>query len=137
MAGGPKRLPFTVPPLVFSALKLVRRLQGQDGDVAGEEVPATPKKLFQLMNQIIEALSIVPSPELALRLYLQCAEIESETVEAVLQSTSPSLHCKSSSQQWRRGRLEAWADDTEADDGGGCDGAGVIEEREGDGEKRQ
>ncbi|KAK6115189.1 hypothetical protein DH2020_007458 [Rehmannia glutinosa] len=73
-AGGSKRLPFTVPPLVFSALKLVRKLQGQDGDVAGEEVPATPKKIFQLLNQIIEALSVVPSPELALRLYLQCAE---------------------------------------------------------------
>ncbi|KAI5655956.1 hypothetical protein M9H77_24749 [Catharanthus roseus] len=74
MAGGSKRLPFTVPPLVFSALKLVRRLQSQDGDVAGEEVPATPKKIFQLLNQTIEALSSVPSPELALRLYLQCAE---------------------------------------------------------------
>ncbi|CAA3031232.1 vacuolar sorting-associated 35B-like isoform X1 [Olea europaea subsp. europaea] len=74
MAGGPKRLPFTVPPLVFSALKLVRKLLGQDGDVAGEEAPANPKKIFQLLNQIIEALSIVPSPELALRLYLQCAE---------------------------------------------------------------
>ncbi|KAK4429405.1 Vacuolar protein sorting-associated protein 35B [Sesamum alatum] len=74
MTGGPKRLSFTVPPLVFSALKLVRRLQGQDGDVAGEEVPATPRKIFQLLNQIIESLSVVPSPELALRLYLQCAE---------------------------------------------------------------
>ncbi|KAL8514765.1 hypothetical protein ACS0TY_013737 [Phlomoides rotata] len=72
--GGPKRLSFTVAPLVFSALKLVRRLQGQDGDVGGEEVPATPKKIFQLLNQIIESLSLVPSPELALRLYLQCAE---------------------------------------------------------------
>nr|XP_016497860.1 PREDICTED: vacuolar protein sorting-associated protein 35B-like [Nicotiana tabacum] len=74
MAGGPKRITFTVPPLVFSALKLVRRLQGQDGDMAGEEVPATPKKIFQLMNETIEALSSVPSSELALRLYLQCAE---------------------------------------------------------------
>ncbi|KAF5780144.1 putative vacuolar protein sorting-associated protein [Helianthus annuus] len=74
MTGGPKRLPFTVPPLVFSALKLIRRLQNQDGDVAGEEDPATPKKIFQLLNQTIEALSYVPSPELALRLYLQCAE---------------------------------------------------------------
>ncbi|KAL0360522.1 UNVERIFIED_CONTAM: Vacuolar protein sorting-associated protein 35B [Sesamum radiatum] len=55
-------------------LKLVRRLQGQDGDVAGEEVPATPRKIFQLLNQIIESLSVVPAPELALRLYLQCAE---------------------------------------------------------------
>uniref|UniRef100_A0A6N2LCX6 Vacuolar protein sorting-associated protein 35 n=1 Tax=Salix viminalis TaxID=40686 RepID=A0A6N2LCX6_SALVM len=44
MAGGPTRLPFTVPPLTFSALR------------------------------IIKALSSVPSPELALRLYLQCAE---------------------------------------------------------------
>ncbi|CAI9786528.1 unnamed protein product [Fraxinus pennsylvanica] len=78
MAGGPKRLPFTVPPLVFSALKLVRKLLGQDGDVAGEEVPATPKKIFQLLNQIIEALSVVPSPELALRLYLQCAEASND-----------------------------------------------------------
>ncbi|RVW42504.1 Vacuolar protein sorting-associated protein 35B [Vitis vinifera] len=55
-------------------LQLVRRLQGQEGDVVGEEEPATPKKIFQLLNQTIEALSSVPSPELALRLYLQCAE---------------------------------------------------------------
>ncbi|CAL0303507.1 unnamed protein product [Lupinus luteus] len=74
MIGGPRRLPFTVPSLIFSALKLVRQLQGQDGDVAGEEVPTTPKKIFQLLNEIIEALSSVSSPELALRLYLQCAE---------------------------------------------------------------
>ncbi|XP_052487038.1 vacuolar protein sorting-associated protein 35B isoform X3 [Gossypium raimondii] len=74
MAGGPKRLPFTVPSLVFSALRLVRQLQGQEGDIVGEEVPATPKKIFQLLSQMIEALSAVPSPELALRLYLQCAE---------------------------------------------------------------
>ncbi|XP_044475370.1 vacuolar protein sorting-associated protein 35B-like isoform X3 [Mangifera indica] len=74
MTGGPKRLPFTVPPLVFSALRLVRRLKSQDGDVAGEEEPATPKKIFQILSQTIEALSSVPSPELALRLYLQCAE---------------------------------------------------------------
>ncbi|CAN6314849.1 unnamed protein product [Urochloa humidicola] len=74
LLGGPKRLTFTVPSLVFSALKLVRRLQGQDGDVTGEDVPATPKKIFQILHQTIEALSCVPSPELALRLYLQCAE---------------------------------------------------------------
>ncbi|KAJ6708708.1 VACUOLAR SORTING PROTEIN 35 [Salix koriyanagi] len=73
MAGGSQRLPFTVPPLVFSALRLVRKLQGQDGNVVGEE-PATPKKIFQLLNETIEALSSVSSPELALRLYMQCAE---------------------------------------------------------------
>ncbi|KAF9686698.1 hypothetical protein SADUNF_Sadunf02G0016300 [Salix dunnii] len=73
MAGGSQRLPFTVPPLIFSALRLVRKLQGQDGNVVGEE-PVTPKKIFQLLNETIEALSSVSSPELALRLYLQCAE---------------------------------------------------------------
>lgn len=74
MAGGQKRLPFTVPPVVFSALELIRRIQGQDGEADGEEAPATPKKIFRLINQTIEALSCIPSPDLALRLYLQCAE---------------------------------------------------------------
>ncbi|KAK9284232.1 hypothetical protein L1049_023401 [Liquidambar formosana] len=79
LTGGPKRLPFTAPPLVFSALKLVRRLQGQDENVVGEEALATPKKIFQFLNQIIEALSTVPTPELALRLYLQCAEAANDS----------------------------------------------------------
>lgn len=74
MTGGQRRLPFTVPPLVFSALKLARRLQGQDGEADGEEAPASPKRIFRLMNQTVDALSSVPSPDLALRLYLQCAE---------------------------------------------------------------
>ncbi|CAD5174462.1 vacuolar protein sorting-associated protein 35B [Musa acuminata AAA Group] len=74
LLGGPKRLAFTVPPLVFSALKLLRHLRNQDGDVNGQEVSVTQKKIFQLLHQTIEALSSVPSPELALRLYLQCAE---------------------------------------------------------------
>ncbi|CAK9156977.1 unnamed protein product [Ilex paraguariensis] len=74
LTGGPKRLPFTVPPLVFNSLKLVRQLQGQEENVAQEEASATPKKVFQLLNQTIEALSVVPVPELALQLYLQCAE---------------------------------------------------------------
>lgn len=76
LTGGAKRLPFTVPPLIFSSLKLVRRLQGQDENVSEEEAETsvTPKKIFQILNQTIEALSIIPVPELALRLYLQCAE---------------------------------------------------------------
>ncbi|KAK8623275.1 hypothetical protein V6N13_118163 [Hibiscus sabdariffa] len=74
MAGGPKRLPFTVSSLVFSALRLVRQLQGLEGDIVGEDVHVTPKKIFQLLTQMIDSLSAVPSPELALRLYLQCAE---------------------------------------------------------------
>lgn len=72
LQGGPRRLSFTVPPLVFSALKLVRGLQTQEGE--GEEGPVTPKKIFQFLHQTVEALATVPAPELALRLYLQCAE---------------------------------------------------------------
>ncbi|KAK7836371.1 vacuolar protein sorting-associated protein 35b [Quercus suber] len=34
-------------------LKLIRQLQGQDGDVAGEEVLATPKKIFQILNEFL------------------------------------------------------------------------------------
>ncbi|KAK8710846.1 hypothetical protein V6N13_146155 [Hibiscus sabdariffa] len=74
LGGGPKRLPFTVPPLVFSSLKLVRQLQGQDENPFGEEESTTPKKIFLLLNQTVETLSNIPAPELALQLYLQCAE---------------------------------------------------------------
>ncbi|KAF3440329.1 hypothetical protein FNV43_RR18613 [Rhamnella rubrinervis] len=74
LAGGAKRLVFTVPPLVFSSLKLVRQLQGREENPFGDEESTTPKKIFQLLNQTIEALISVPAPELALRLYLQCAE---------------------------------------------------------------
>ncbi|XP_027361735.1 vacuolar protein sorting-associated protein 35A-like isoform X2 [Abrus precatorius] len=74
LTGGPKRLPFTVPPLVFSCLKLVRQLQGQDENPFGDDASTTPKKIFQLLNQTIETLSGVLAPELALQLYLQCAE---------------------------------------------------------------
>ncbi|KAI4386824.1 hypothetical protein MLD38_004723 [Melastoma candidum] len=74
LTGGPKRLPFTVPPLVFSSLKLIRQLQGQEENPFGNEEATTPKKIFQLLNQVIEALCSIPAPDLSLRLYLQCAE---------------------------------------------------------------
>ncbi|KAL3845003.1 hypothetical protein ACJIZ3_002406 [Penstemon smallii] len=74
LTGGPKRLPFTIPPLIFSSLKLVRRLESQNESVSVEEATATPEKIFQIVTQTIEALSSVPVPELALGLYLQCAE---------------------------------------------------------------
>ncbi|CAO2831345.1 unnamed protein product [Amaranthus hypochondriacus] len=79
LMGGVKRLSFTVPPLVFSSLKLIRRLQNQDAEKPGDETEGTPKKIFQLLNQLIEALANVPAPELALRLYLQCAEAANDS----------------------------------------------------------
>lgn len=30
----------------------MRKLQDQDGNVVGEEEPATPKKVFQLLNEV-------------------------------------------------------------------------------------
>ncbi|KAG6399859.1 hypothetical protein SASPL_141344 [Salvia splendens] len=60
------------PPMIDYAL--VRRLERQDESVSGDEVPTTPKKIFQLVTQTIEALASIPVPELALGLYLQCAE---------------------------------------------------------------
>ncbi|KAL8229298.1 hypothetical protein R6Q57_014198 [Mikania cordata] len=75
MTGGPKRLPFTIPPLIYNALKLVRRVQSQDENASEETTAsATPKKIFQILNQTIEVLSTVPVSDLALRLYLECAE---------------------------------------------------------------
>ncbi|XP_020207665.1 vacuolar protein sorting-associated protein 35B isoform X2 [Cajanus cajan] len=60
MSGGPRRLPFTVPSLIFSALRLIRQLQGQDGDIVGEEVPTTPKKIFQLLNEAANDCDLEP-----------------------------------------------------------------------------
>jgi len=74
LTGGPKRLKFTIPPLVVSTLKLIRRLPVEGDNPFGKEASVTATKIFQFLNQIIEALPNVPSPDLAFRLYLQCAE---------------------------------------------------------------
>ncbi|XP_055802789.1 vacuolar protein sorting-associated protein 35A-like [Solanum dulcamara] len=79
LTGGPKRLPFTVPPLIFNSLKFVRRLHSHDENVPEEEASAMRKNFFQILNQIIEALSVVPVPELALKLYLECAEAANDS----------------------------------------------------------
>ncbi|KAI5064024.1 hypothetical protein GOP47_0020694 [Adiantum capillus-veneris] len=79
LKGGPKRLGYTLPPLVFSALKLVRLLQQQGENSEAEEGAASSQKVFQFLLQTVEALSAVPAPELALRLYLQCAEAANDS----------------------------------------------------------
>jgi len=47
--GGPRRLPHTLPPLVFSALRLVRQLQAQAAGGAMEGIDVALKKLFQVL----------------------------------------------------------------------------------------
>ncbi|GBG64309.1 hypothetical protein CBR_g41228 [Chara braunii] len=71
LKGGPQRLTFTLPPIVFQALKLVRELQSEEHP---DDAPVTSKKVFQFLLQTVESLASIPAPELALRLYLQCAE---------------------------------------------------------------
>lgn len=36
----------------IAVMQLVRYLQGQDGEVIGDEVSATPKKIFQILHQV-------------------------------------------------------------------------------------
>ncbi|XP_009797562.1 vacuolar protein sorting-associated protein 35A-like [Nicotiana sylvestris] len=79
LTGGPKRLPCTIPPLIFNSLKFVRQLHSHDENAPEDEASAMPEKFFQILNQIIEALSIVPVPELALKLYLECAEAANDS----------------------------------------------------------
>ncbi|KAL1199746.1 Vacuolar protein sorting-associated protein 35C [Cardamine amara subsp. amara] len=84
LTGGPKRLPLTIPPLVFSALKLIRRVPSGDENPFGDDASATPKKILQLLNETVEVLSDVSASDLALRLYLQCAQAANDCgLEAV------------------------------------------------------
>ncbi|KAG5385830.1 hypothetical protein IGI04_037300 [Brassica rapa subsp. trilocularis] len=73
LTGGPKRLPLTIPPLVFSALKLIRRMRGGDENPFGDDT-STPQKILQLLTETVEVLADASASELALRLYLQCAQ---------------------------------------------------------------
>ncbi|OAE27629.1 hypothetical protein AXG93_2520s1260 [Marchantia polymorpha subsp. ruderalis] len=55
--GGPKRLEFTLAPLIFSALKLVRSLQGQAAD---DDSPVSLKKVFQFLHQAASDCALEP-----------------------------------------------------------------------------
>ncbi|KAH9541149.1 hypothetical protein CY35_14G045900 [Sphagnum magellanicum] len=82
--GGPRRLQYTLPPLIFTALKLVHSLQAQDLPEEGEGSGSVSlKKVFQFLHQMVEALAMVPAAELSLRLYLQCAEDSKAQVTAL------------------------------------------------------
>mmetsp|Transcript_9914 Transcript_9914/g.32483 ORF Transcript_9914/g.32483 Transcript_9914/m.32483 type:complete len:794 (+) Transcript_9914:2-2383(+) len=69
--GGPRRLPFTLPPLTFAALKLAHQLRREGGT---DQL----KKVFQFLHQTLAALTDVPEQsELVFRLYLQTAQVSS------------------------------------------------------------
>ncbi|KAG0562429.1 hypothetical protein KC19_9G145400 [Ceratodon purpureus] len=74
--GGPRRMQYTLPPLVFSTLKYVHALHEKELEEGLNDRSGSPsmRKAFQFLNTIVEALAMIPAAELALRLYLQCAE---------------------------------------------------------------
>eukprot|EP00163_Fabomonas_tropica_P019084 TRINITY_DN3354_c1_g1_i1.p1 TRINITY_DN3354_c1_g1~~TRINITY_DN3354_c1_g1_i1.p1 ORF type:complete len:604 (-),score=180.43 TRINITY_DN3354_c1_g1_i1:135-1946(-) len=69
--GGGMRIPFTLPPLVFRCLDLARRIKRRED--ASDEVTTTCRKVFQFCHEIVSALA-AEYPEIALRLFLQCAQ---------------------------------------------------------------
>eukprot|EP00735_Rhodelphis_limneticus_P007484 TRINITY_DN2003_c0_g1::TRINITY_DN2003_c0_g1_i1::g.21885::m.21885 TRINITY_DN2003_c0_g1::TRINITY_DN2003_c0_g1_i1::g.21885 ORF type:complete len:790 (+),score=289.63,sp/F4I0P8/VP35B_ARATH/49.30/0.0,Vps35/PF03635.12/1e-271,LOH1CR12/PF10158.4/2,LOH1CR12/PF10158.4/1.4e+02 TRINITY_DN2003_c0_g1_i1:43-2370(+) len=69
--GGEKRIRYTLPPLVFAALKLSRRiLNAEDNNTVGK---VTSTKILQFCQQTVTVL-IPIAPSMALRLFLQCAQ---------------------------------------------------------------
>jgi vacuolar protein sorting-associated protein 35 len=51
--GGPRRLQYTLPPLIFTVLKLVHSLQAQDLPEEGEGSGSVSlKKVFQFLHQV-------------------------------------------------------------------------------------
>lgn len=81
--GGPRRLRHTLPALVFSALRLVRRVAGADkapaAAAAGSSPPAaTAEAVLQWVHECCVLLLDVPEPMTALRVLLAAAHSASE-----------------------------------------------------------
>eukprot|EP01135_Chromosphaera_perkinsii_P010494 Nk52_evm4s2152 gene=Nk52_evmTU4s2152 len=72
-SGGENRIKFTLPPLVFAALKLVvNYFHNKDED---EMWMQKSQKILQFSHQTITALAKTGNPELSLRLFLQSAKV--------------------------------------------------------------
>eukprot|EP00698_Gefionella_okellyi_P018767 TRINITY_DN5666_c0_g1_i1.p1 TRINITY_DN5666_c0_g1~~TRINITY_DN5666_c0_g1_i1.p1 ORF type:complete len:792 (+),score=211.75 TRINITY_DN5666_c0_g1_i1:45-2378(+) len=75
-AGGEARSKHTLVPLLFSALRLAKRIKAREE--AGDSVNISTKKAFQLCHEIgTAAAPLVPT--LALPLFLQSAHVAAET----------------------------------------------------------
>jgi vacuolar protein sorting-associated protein 35 len=75
--GGTARIKHTLPPLIFCALQLARRIRMAEFEAQNEEktleITVPSKKLFAFVLETVTALGS-NAPELALRLFLQCAQ---------------------------------------------------------------
>lgn len=83
--GGSRRLPFTCPPMVFSILKLLRRVHEEaseaegDGDSDGKKAKTASKKLLQMANTCLKSFATVSDHKpMLLRLYAAAAVLADE-----------------------------------------------------------
>ena len=70
-AGGPLRLPYTLPPLVFQAYQLARRFHSVKE--ADDKWDAKVEKIFKFCHSTVSTLVKAEMAELPLRLFLQGA----------------------------------------------------------------
>jgi len=74
--GGVKRIQYTLVPLVFGALRLVRLVKTEEqqaqADGAESKKQYSSRKVFQFLHEVVTAMA-PPYPNLALALFLQCA----------------------------------------------------------------
>eukprot|EP01090_Pellita_catalonica_P016960 TRINITY_DN5017_c0_g1_i2.p1 TRINITY_DN5017_c0_g1~~TRINITY_DN5017_c0_g1_i2.p1 ORF type:complete len:830 (-),score=162.17 TRINITY_DN5017_c0_g1_i2:86-2392(-) len=69
--GGPKRIKFTLPPLVFRSLLLAPQLKKLSAN--DEQWNKVGKKIFKFAHETVTALVRTNHKELAMRLFLQCS----------------------------------------------------------------
>jgi len=69
--GGPKRIKYTLVPLVFRVLKLTLRIKSMEAQDADWGQKA--KKVFKFAHETVTALARTNLPDLSLRLFIQCA----------------------------------------------------------------
>ena len=70
-----KRIRFTLPPLVFRSLRLAAVLQANAS--SDDEWNKVGKRVFKFAHETVTALARTDYKQLAMRLYLQCAEAAS------------------------------------------------------------
>lgn len=85
--GGTQRIEFTLPPLIFGALELTRRIHRLEQE--GGEIQVKTKKMLGFVHETIKVMT-EHYPELVLRLHLYAAQIASnlgsasdESLEAI------------------------------------------------------
>jgi len=72
--GGTQRAQFTIPPLIFAYLAIIRRIWIRESDKETESVPrAGTRKVFQIIMETIAVLA-TSHPLIAFKLYLEAAQ---------------------------------------------------------------